>query len=86
MLTGGLLPRNGTKPAYPFQQFTEHLRGQHHFSKLEHKPPGVTHQPSIYLDESRLNTCKRPPLCRFWQRQCYEEVAQVVGQDEYSLT
>ena len=42
----------------------------------------MTHQPSTYLDETRLNTCQRPTLYRFWQSQSSEEVARVVGQNE----
>jgi hypothetical protein len=38
------------EPCYPIQHFTEHMSAHHHFSELEHKPPGMAHQPSAYLD------------------------------------
>ena len=70
-----LLTRNGTKPPNHLQHFTKHLPGHHYLGELEHKPPGMTHQPSACLDELRLNACKRPPLYRFWQSQSSKEVA-----------
>ncbi len=76
----GLLSRIESKPAYPFQHFTEHIPRDHHLGKLEHEPPGMAHQPPADLYESRLNTCQRPALYRFWQSQPSEEVAQIVCQ------
>ena len=78
----GLLSRIDTESAYPFQHFTEHVPGHHHLSKLEYKPPGMTHQSPSYLNEPGLNTCQRPALYRFWQSQPSEEVAQVISQNE----
>ena len=38
--------------------------GHHHFSKLEYKSPDITHQPSAYLDESRLTLVSDQTLVR----------------------
>ena len=43
-LIGGLLTRYWAKLLYPLQHFSEHIPTHHHLSKLEHQPPGMTHQ------------------------------------------
>jgi len=75
-----LLSRVETKPADLFEHFTEHIPGHHHFSKLEHNPPGMKYQTPTYLDEPRLNACQRPSLDRFWQSKFSEKVVQIIGQ------
>ena len=64
-----MLARYQTEPANPLQHLIEHVPAHHHLSKLEHKPPGMTHQTPTYLDEPRLNTGQRPVFYSFRQSQ-----------------
>ena len=50
------------EPGDTLQHLPEYLPAHHHLSKLEHRPPGVAHQPSPDLDELDLDTAQRPVL------------------------
>ena len=72
----------GLKRSLPiFSSITEHIT-HHHLGKLEHEPPGMTHQTPACLDESRLNACQRPALDGLRQCEPPQEVTQIISQDE----
>ncbi len=77
------LPRRQPKVADPFQHGGQHFPGHQHFSKLEHKSPGVAYQPPSGLDQPGLNTGQGPVPHTLRQGQPSHEVAQVVSQDKH---
>ena len=67
MTPGCSLPWCCMESCDTFQHLPEYLPRHSHLGKLEHQPPGVTHQPSPDLDELDLHASQRPVLDRLGQ-------------------